>query len=40
METGVYVTGFLAGIGLAFGIGFTFLVFHVSWMAFQRLLGE
>jgi hypothetical protein len=40
VETGVYVAGFLAGIGLAFGIGFLFFVFHVSWMAFMRLLGE
>jgi hypothetical protein len=40
METGVYLPGLFAGIGLAFGIGFMFFVFHVPWMLFKHMVGE
>lgn len=38
METGVYVVGFLAGIGLAFGVAFMFAVFHASFVILTRII--
>jgi hypothetical protein len=39
METGIYVVGFLSGIGLAFVIAFLFALFHASYIVLVRILG-
>ena len=38
METGIYVTGFLSGVGLAFVVAFLFAIFHASWVLFCRMV--